>query len=90
MALYSVAITAMRGVSAIAGNRASPSFDIAFPINAAKGIIPDRYKVVTKICGPQPGTNPIKIANNGMKIQAASAKPAKSKPKNEYAYSYAR
>ena len=85
-----MAITAIRGVNAIAGNKASPSFDIAFPINAAKGIIHDRYKVVTKICGPQPGTNPIKIANNGRKIQAASATPAKSNPKNAYAYSYAK
>ena len=78
---------AIRGVNAIAGNRASPSFEIAFPINAAKGIIPERYRVVIRICGPQPGTNPTKIANNGMKTQAASAKPAKSKPKKAYAYS---
>ena len=81
MALYSVAMIAMRGVNAIAGNRASPSFEMAFPINAAKGIIPVRYNVVTRICGPQPGINPTRIANRGMKIQATSARPAKSKPK---------
>ena len=45
--LYSVAITAILGVNAIAGNSASPSFEIAFPINAAKGIIPFKYNVVT-------------------------------------------
>ena len=49
MALYSVAITAMRGGNAMAGKRASPSFEIAFPIKAAKGIIPLRYNVVTRI-----------------------------------------
>ena len=90
MALYKVATTAIRGVKAIAGNRASPSFDIVFPIKAAKGIIPLRYNVVTNIWGPQPGTKPIRIANNGIKIQAASAKPAKSSPKKAYAYSYAK
>ena len=50
MALYKVATTAIRGVKAIAGNRASPSFDIVFPIKAAKGIIPLRYNVVTNAC----------------------------------------
>ena len=49
MALYSVAMMAIRGVNAIAGKRASPSFEIAFPIKAAKGIIPLIYNVVTRI-----------------------------------------
>jgi hypothetical protein len=49
MALYKVATTAIRGVKAIAGNRASPSFEIAFPIKAANGIIPLIYSVVTNI-----------------------------------------
>ena len=42
MALYNVAIIAIRGVKAIAGKRASPSLEIAFPIKAANGIIPLR------------------------------------------------
>ena len=66
MALYSVAITAMRGVSAIAGNRASPSFDIAFPISAENGIYPFKYNVAVKICGPHPGIKPTKIAIKGV------------------------
>jgi hypothetical protein len=45
-------------------------------------------------CGPQilvtTGTKPTKIANKGMKIQAASAKLAKLRPKKAYAYSYAK
>ena len=40
MALYNVAIIAAFGASAMAGNRASPSFDIAFPISAEKGMKP--------------------------------------------------
>jgi|TARA_B110000881_G_scaffold209561_1_gene215958 hypothetical protein len=90
IALYKVAIIAIFGVNAIAGNKASPSFDIAFPINAAKGIIPLRYKVVTNIWGPQPGINPINIASRGININAESDRTAKSNPKKEFAYSYAK
>ena len=53
------------GEIASAGKRASPSLDIALPISAAKGIRPFMYKVVTKICGPQPGINPIATAMSG-------------------------
>ena len=56
------------GCNAIAGNRASPSFEIAFPICADNGIIPFKYRVVTNICGPQPGKKPIRIAINGINI----------------------
>ena len=62
-----MAIKAALGCKAIAGNNASPSFEIAFPIWADKGIIPFKYKVVTNIWGPQPGKKPIKIAINGIK-----------------------
>ena len=85
--LESVAITAILGVNAIAGNSASPSFEIAFPINAAKGIIPFKYNVVTSTCGPQPGIKPTKTAKIGRNIQAASATTSKSKPKKACAYS---
>ncbi len=40
IALYKVAITAALGANAIAGNKASPSFEIALPISADKGIKP--------------------------------------------------
>ena len=50
------------GAIAIAGNKASPSFDIAFPKRALKGIIPFIKRVVTNIWGPHPGINPIIIA----------------------------
>ena len=43
------------GAIAIAGNKASPSFDIAFPKRALKGIIPFIKRVVTNIWGPHPG-----------------------------------
>ena len=64
-----MAIKAALGCRAIAGNNASPSFEIAFPIWADKGIIPFKYKVVTNIWGPQPGKKPIKIAINGIKMK---------------------
>ena len=38
IALYNVAINAALGANAIAGKRASPSFDMAFPISADKGM----------------------------------------------------
>ena len=38
IALYNVAITAALGARAIAGNSASPSFEIAFPSSAESGI----------------------------------------------------
>ena len=44
-----VATIAARGAIAIAGNRASPSLLIAFPIWADRGINPDKYIVVTRI-----------------------------------------
>ena len=40
IALYKVATTAAFGAKAIAGNNASPSFEIAFPISADNGIKP--------------------------------------------------
>tara|TARA_B110000881_G_C18544483_1_gene500383 strand:+ start:1359 stop:1499 length:141 start_codon:yes stop_codon:yes gene_type:complete len=40
IALYNVAIIAALGASAIAGNNASPSFEIALPISADNGIKP--------------------------------------------------
>ena len=42
-----VAKMAALGAIAIAGNNASPSFDIAFPKRALKGIIPFINRVVT-------------------------------------------
>ena len=59
------------GAIAIAGNNASPSFDIAFPKSALKGIIPFIKRVVTNIWGPHPGINPITIARRGIKIPIA-------------------
>ena len=38
IALYNVASIAALGANAIAGNNASPSFDIAFPSSADRGI----------------------------------------------------
>ncbi len=46
---YSVAIIAALGASAMAGNSASPSFEIAFPTCADIGTAPLMYKLVTKI-----------------------------------------
>ena len=66
--LYSVANIAALGAKAMAGKSASPSFEIALPISAEKGINPFKYKVVTTICGPQPGINPKKIANRGTNV----------------------
>ncbi len=40
IALYIVANNAALGAKAIAGNNASPSFEIAFPISADRGINP--------------------------------------------------
>ena len=40
IALYRVAITAALGARAIAGNKASPSFDMALPNSADKGMKP--------------------------------------------------
>ena len=40
IAVYSVATMAALGTSAIAGNNASPSLEIAFPISAENGIKP--------------------------------------------------
>tara|TARA_B100000767_G_C19574747_1_gene454769 strand:+ start:278 stop:709 length:432 start_codon:yes stop_codon:yes gene_type:complete len=79
---------AILGVSAIAGKSASPSFDIAFPINAAKGITPLIYSVVTNICGPHPGMNPISTAIMGIYIKFASVIEVRFKPNrlNEYSY----
>ena len=56
------------GAIAIAGNNASPSFDIAFPKSALKGIIPFIKRVVTNIWGPHPGINPKIMARRGIKI----------------------
>ena len=56
------------GAIAIAGNKASPSFDMAFPKRALKGIIPLIKRVVTSIWGPHPGINPIIIASKGIRI----------------------
>ena len=42
IALYKVAIIAALGANAIAGNKASPSLEIAFPISADSGIKPLR------------------------------------------------
>ena len=47
MAEYIVATRATLGLIASAGNNASPSFDIAFPICADKGIKPAINIVVT-------------------------------------------
>ena len=65
MVEYKVATNAVFGASAIAGNKASPSLLIAFPICADKGIIPAIYIVVTITCGPQPGTSPNTTATRG-------------------------
>ena len=70
-ALYIVATTAALGAKARAGNRASPSLLIEFPINAEKGMSPLIYVAATRICGPQPGMNPITIAIRGKKTYAA-------------------
>ena len=67
IALYNVAIIAALAEMAIAGKRASPSFEIEFPIWADIGIWPDTYIDVIIIWGPQPGINPIIIAINGIK-----------------------
>ena len=90
IALYSVANIAILGVKAIAGKSASPSFDIALPIKAAKGITPLRYSVVTNICGPQPGINPIIIAIMGIYIRFASDIEVRSNPNRIKEYSYIR
>ena len=66
-----VAKMAALGAIAIAGNNASPSFDIAFPKSALKGIIPFIKRVVTNIWGPHPGINPIIMARRGIKIPIA-------------------
>ena len=63
-----VAKIAALGAIAIAGNNASPSFDIAFPKRALKGIIPFIKRVVTNIWGPHPGINPIIMASKGISI----------------------
>ena len=63
-----VAFTAALGCRAIAGNKASPSLEIALPIWADNGIMPFNYKVVTNICGPHPGKNPTTIAIRGTNI----------------------
>ena len=65
MALYKVAKIAALGEIAIAGNKASPSFDIELPIWAAKGMWPAIYILVIIIWGPHPGINPTKIAAKG-------------------------
>ena len=47
IALYNVATIAALGAHAIAGNRASPSFEIALPISADRGINPEKpYKTI--------------------------------------------
>ena len=66
IALYNVAIIAALAEMAIAGKRASPSFEIEFPIWADIGIWPETYIEVIIICGPQPGMNPIIIAIKGI------------------------
>ena len=43
-------------------------FDSHYFICADNGIIPFKYRVVTNICGPQPGKKPIRIAINGINI----------------------
>ena len=65
---YRVASRATFGSIAIAGKRASPSLEIAFPKRALKGIRPLIKSVVTRTCGPHPGINPTKIAIRGKKI----------------------
>ena len=65
MVEYKVATMAVFGASAIAGNKASPSLLIAFPICADNGIMPPIYMLVTITCGPQPGRSPITTAIKG-------------------------
>ena len=65
MVEYKVATMAVFGASAIAGNKASPSLLIAFPICADKGIMPPIYMLVIITCGPQPGRSPITTAIKG-------------------------
>ena len=60
------------GAIAIAGNKASPSFDMAFPKRALKGIIPLIKRVVTSIWGPHPGIKPMIIARRGIRIPIVS------------------
>ena len=52
---------------AIAGKRASPSFEIELPIWADIGICPLTYIEVIIIWGPQPGIKPIRMAIKGTK-----------------------
>ena len=66
IALYKVAIIAALGEIAIAGKRASPSFEIELPIWADIGIWPETYIEVIIIWGPHPGINPIIIAIKGI------------------------
>ena len=80
IALYSVATTAARGETAIAGNSASPSFDIAFANCAENGINPLRYIVVTTTCGPQPGIKPMTIAVATTASGCSANSVRKSKP----------
>lgn len=58
------------GTFAIAGNSASPSFEIALPNWADRGMAPCRYKPVVSICGALPGISPIKTPTKGRKILA--------------------
>ena len=64
----------------IAGNKASPSFDIALPISAENGIYPFKYNVAVKICGPHPGIKPTKIAIKGVSGKITSNNFLKSNP----------
>tara|TARA_B100001113_G_C20511761_1_gene363304 strand:+ start:189 stop:467 length:279 start_codon:yes stop_codon:yes gene_type:complete len=65
IALYNVATIAALAEIAIAGKRASPSFEMELPIWADIGICPLTYIDVIIICGPQPGIKPISIAIKG-------------------------
>ena len=69
---------AVFGASAIAGNKASPSLLIAFPICADNGMIPPIYILVTMTCGPHPGSSPMIIVINGKYKAKPLNKPSRS------------
>ena len=82
MAEYAVATMAALGLSAIAGNNASPSLEIAFPIKAANGTTPFMYSVAIKTCGPHPGMKPTRTPSKGSNRPTDLNAASKSKPAN--------
>src|SRR5690606_4776156 len=90
IAVYRVATTAARGASAIAGNRASPSLDRAFPSWVDNGTSPARYNVVTTICGPQPGRKPTRTPIAGSSGAQMSKKLSIPLPVTQVPSSYTR